>query len=577
MKKRKFISIALTILVIVVTFNYWLISRPLTFSMDIKSQSENPIIITTVLNRKDDPSFSKSYENESEINLQKTKKYNISFRQKTPPKRLRLILNQIEPHVEYQISNLSFRDGKYRINDLSKFKSKNAKLKINDNSLVIIPNSDTATLDYSERITAKQAKKFDLKIFLIIGTLSFLLFLKLTSYLADFKINKNASRLDIIFLAICAALLFIPMFNINQEVKSEQENRNLAEWKTLFNKDNSINLNFGKDYESWISDRFGMRKLLINLYQGFSYNIASRYYKTSKAYLDKKTNWEFSLPIISESLTSEQIEKSADGLIGFDNFCKKNNIKLYLLVVPKKEYIYMQETFLSQNNTDNYKEPVEKIKEKTSIPVIYPFKELKEASKENYVFFKTDPHWTDFGAYTGYKALIKEMKKDYPYLKEVRQDDFNVSQNNLIRSDWGRDFYRGHTNCFLINLPEKKALKILDTKYNYYTHKDEKNMKKTVIDVSKLKKKSFKYEKVADLKVLMTGTSMNEDLTEILPYTFKNTIYFRLNGVKDIPISEEFKILKRLKKDILDYKPDIIVLCITVGNLRALKNLASED
>ncbi|MCD7780276.1 MAG: hypothetical protein LUH05_06345 [Candidatus Gastranaerophilales bacterium] len=574
MKKRKFISIALTILVIVITFNYWFISRPLTFSMDIKSQSEKPITITTVLNRKDDPSFSKSYENRSEINLQKTNKYNISFRQKTPPKRLRLILNQIEPHVEYQISNLSFRNGKYPVSDLSKFKSENAKLKINDNSLVIISNDNKITLDYLERITARQAKKFDLRIFLIIGILSFLLFYKLTSYLADFKINKNVSRLDIIFLAICAALLFIPMFNINQDVKSEQENRNLAKWKPLFNKDHSINLDFGKNYESWISDRFGMRSLLISGYQWFQYATVSRYYKTSKAYLDKKTNWEFRLPIISESLTSKQTDEIIDGLIEFDNFCKKNNIKLYLLVVPKKEYIYMQETFLSQNNTDNFKEPVEKIKEKTSIPVIYPFNELKEASKKDYIFFKTDHHWTDWGAYTGYKALMKEIKKDYPYLKEVRQEDFDISQNNLIRSDWERNFYIGHTNRSLLNLPEKKALKILDTKYNYYTHKNVKNMKKTVLYVSKLREKSFEYKKGADLKVLMTGTSMNEDLTEILPYTFKNTIYLRLNTVKDIPISDKFKILK---KDILDYKPDIIVLCITVENLRALKNLASED
>ncbi len=575
MKKRKFISIALTILVIVITFNWWFIIRPLTFSMDIKSQSEKPIIIATVLNRKDDMSFSKSYENGSEINLQKTNRYNISFPQKTPPKRLRLILNQIEPHVEYQISNLSFRNGKYPVNDLSKFKSDNAKLILKDNYLSIISNSDTAVLDYSERITARRAKKFDLKVFLIIGILSFLLFLKLTSYLADFKINKNVSRLDIIFLAICAALLFIPMFNINQDVKSGQENRNLAEWKPLFNKDNSINFNFGKDYESWIADRFGMRSLLISEYQRFQYATVSRYYKTSKAYLDKKTNWEFKLPLIANPLTSKQTDEIIDGLIEFDNFCKKNNIKLYLLVVPKKEYIYMQETFLPQNNTDNFKDPVEKIKEKTSIPVIYPFKELKEASKKDYVFFKTDHHWTDWGAYTGYKALMKEIKKDYPYLKEVKQEDFNISQNNLIRFDWERDFGIGHTNRILLN--RSKALKILDTKYNYYTHKDEKNMKKTVLDVSKLRKKSFEYKNGADLEVWMTGTSQNEDLTEILPYTFKNTIYLRLNNVKDIPGSDEFKILKRLKKNILDYKPDIIVLCITAGNLRALKNLASED
>ncbi|MCD7879649.1 MAG: hypothetical protein LUG16_06945 [Candidatus Gastranaerophilales bacterium] len=575
MKKRIIISIVLTIIVISVTFNYWFIFSPLTFSMDIKSQSDNPIIITTVLNRKDDPSFSKSYENGSEINLLKTNKYNISFHQKTPPKRLRLILNKIEPNIEYQISNLSFRNGKYPVSDLSKFKSDNAKLVVKDNCLIIISNSDTATLDYSERITARQAKKFDLKIFLILGILSFLLFYKLTSYLADFKINKNVSRLDIVFLSICTAFLFIPMLNINRDTKSVQENRNLAQWKPLFDEDNSINHNFGKDFESWISDRFGIRKLFINLYLKFKISISTRYVYTNESYWDKKTNWMFG-QILTKILTDEQVDEISAGLIDFNNFCKSNNIKLYVLICPEKQYLYVQHTFLKKDYFDSYRDSIDKIRQNTEIPIIYPYDELTEAAKEDYVFFKTDHHWTDWGSFIGYKALMKEMKKDYPNIKEVNLKDFNISHNNLLRYEFDREYGNGCTYN-LFNIPDKFKDRILDTSYTYFTHKDRKYLKIKIENSSNLRGKFFEFPYGTNLKVLQIGSSSNENLDEIFPYSFKETKYIRINGPKDVPEIDRYKLIKLYEKNILNYNPDIILLCIQVNTISLLKDLTNED
>jgi hypothetical protein len=69
---------------------------------------------------------------------------------------------------------------------------------------------------------------------------------------------------------------------------------------------------------------------------------------------------------------------------------------------------------------------------------------------------------------------------------------------------------------------------------------------------------------------------MCEDLSEILPYSFKNTYRLRNNNVTDVPTDEEFKIVKYYKNKILNYNPDILILCITVENIPRLTDLFKE-
>ena len=108
----------------------------------------------------------------------------------------------------------------------------------------------------------KNAPAFDPMLLIIISVLSYLAGLKITSYLADFKNLQHKSRIEIVFLAIFFIFLFIPMSKINQDAKSETENRYLAKYKPLITKEGQLNLSFGKDFENWFNDRFAMRKEL---------------------------------------------------------------------------------------------------------------------------------------------------------------------------------------------------------------------------------------------------------------------------------------------------------------------------
>ena len=57
---------------------------------------------------------------------------------------------------------------------------------------------------------------------------------------------------------------------------------------------------------------------------------------------------------------------------------------------------------------------------------------------------------------------------------------------------------------------------------------------------------------------------------------FSEVKYYRLNNVKNVPNAETFKLLKRYKKDILQFKPDILILNITSWNIPNLTNLTKD-
>ena len=178
------------------------------------------------------------------------------------------------------MSEIQLRYGKYKLDDLKAFSIDGGKLKIQGDKLVIYPESDTFSLIYNKPVNVKSPTKFDIKLLIVIAVLSFLLAYKLTSYLADFKTLNNASRMDIVFLLLFFAILFIPMSNIDKKtVKSEKENRNLAKYKPFIYK-NSINFNFGNDFDNWFSDRFFLRNYITESFSKLKI-LSNKQYKNS--------------------------------------------------------------------------------------------------------------------------------------------------------------------------------------------------------------------------------------------------------------------------------------------------------
>lgn len=406
--------------------------------------------------------------------------------------------------------------------------------------------------------------------YLITGNLlTFFLIYQLLSY---FIKHRAIFRLcDYFFLVTFFPILFFPMVDISDGMISVRENRELAV-KPKLKEMLEGNLNTGGGYEKWFNDHFGGRTALIKLHDILR-NKLSHIIRTEKAIYFKENGWEFHLPLVSGwGHNTNFMPLVVQNLLQLDLFCRQNRIKLYVLEVPKKESVYKElikgkygfdEKMLTK--VSQAQEFIRVEARKHRIPYVYPYEALHEAAKKDFVFFKWSHHWTDWGAFVGYYELMKEVCKDFPDVPVVSLDDYQQSQNWLIRDQFPEHYDRASqlSDFFDMTIPSRKTL------YKYYDHKNGDNM---ALQVGKFTK-DFSYPR-GKRRIMLIGTSQNENLNHFLPYSAAQTKYIRANGGQ-AKRSNAFKIIKLYKKDILGFKPDILILSISTDNLFRLRSLCA--
>ena len=368
------------------------------------------------------------------------------------------------------------------------------------------------------------------------------------------------------------------MMGISDAVKSEREGRKLAvkpEWKDILKEKSD----YGRRYESWFNDHFCGRASLIKLHDVLR-NQLSHIIRTGRAIYFKENGWEFRLPLVPDmDCRPSFVQSVVQNIVQLNKFCQQHQIKFYVLEVPRKEIVYKELIKTNYGFDEKKLAQVSQAQEfirnevrKHQIPYIHPYKELCDAAKSDFAFFKWTHHWTDWGAFVGYRALMKEVGKDFPDMPVVCLNDFQKSQNWLIRDLYSEDY--GYTSTWRQLLlffnygdaddPPNRAL------YSYYDHN---NRAKMVIKVGGFIK-DFSYPEEKH-KVMVLGSSNNEVFNYFLPYSAFQLKYIRIVSNPAARGAEQFKVMKYYKKDILDFKPDIIILSIADSNLPQLRNLCS--
>lgn len=401
-----------------------------------------------------------------------------------------------------------------------------------------------------------------LNMFLSVLILSFLLAYQLVQYIAKFKILENNSRIDIVFVLVFVFLLFVPMSRISKEDRSVQENRVLAKYQPLFVQ-GVFNPQYTKQFEQWFNDRFRARNAAISLHKEIYFHL-DKYYHFGN-YGIYKNDWMWEKTKLYSVISEYELKQIVKGIGAYKTFCEENNIKCYIEIVPRRLEFAKNEQFriVPDNEKDKAQILKQKVKEKLDFDVIFPLKEMQEANKQDLVYFKTDHHWTDVGAFVGYQELMKAIKKDFADLKILSEDDFNISYDNRVRAEHDRTYGQGYT-CKLLNLTDEECP--LNTPYKYYTHKRKKDLK---IDVDPLANKDF-YASFAPnkQKVMIIGNSFTENISYFLAPSFEYVYKRRNNNAKYNNLK-----LSRWKDEILELKPDIVVILIESEYAARLQDL----
>ena len=406
--------------------------------------------------------------------------------------------------------------------------------------------------------------------YLITGNLLF--FSLIWRLLSIFAKNRKRLRLSNTLLLITFfSCLFIPMLAISDAVRSVRGNRMLAvkpALKDIFREKSD----YGRRYENWFNDHFCGHAALQKLHDVIR-NELSHVICALNAIYFKKDDWFFLKPLVSKMNDNPAfIRPIVQNLLQLNQFCRQNKIRFYILEVPRKESIYKD--LLSRRygfderafvKTSQVQEMIRDEVRGHRIPYVYPYEALRDAAKDDFVFFKRTWHWTDWGAFVGYRELMKEIVRDYPDIPVASLDDYGQFQNRLIRDDWSRNYYPGYLYrfCNLEKAPHGAFI-------TYYDHK---NADKMSVRVGKFTK-DFAYPE-GKYKILLVGTSQSENFLQFLPYSAAQTKYIRLN-TGWIKASDEFKILKLHKKEILAFKPDILILSINTDNLSRLRDICAS-
>ncbi len=198
---------------------------------------------------------------------------------------------------------------------------------------------------------------------------------------------------------IIPIITLINCFSNTGKVFSENENRYLKDFPE-FSLDNIIDKEFTPDFEEYFSDRIFLRENWIGIKNNFDKLLGKKEIKgvfTEDGRMIEA--WK--------TYDKESVDKN---LAAMNQFAEKNpDINMYFMLAPTAQGIY-EDTLPENCGIASQKAFIKLCYENTpAITGIDVFTDLY-ASRDNYIYYRTDHHWTSLASYYAYNSASKTMK-----------------------------------------------------------------------------------------------------------------------------------------------------------------------
>ena len=285
--------------------------------------------------------------------------------------------------------------------------------------------------------------------------------------------------ISIFFIVFIEGIFIVNLVKDDTDV-SVMENRTLTH-KPRFDIDNLIEGRYTKKYESYKNDQFIYREKFINIKASVDSLLMKKdnnnVYKGKEGYLfeafekpneeDEKNNIE----AINSFMEKHSDINTTFMLIPISSTVLKEKLPKNAPILDEK--IYVDEFEKSLDNRINF---------------IYPYDTMRSHKRE-YIYYKTDHHWTTLGAYYAYEELCEKLELDkknlYDYTEVLATDEFygTLYSKGLFKVKKGDDIY------VYINKDEKDE--------SIITYTEEKKKSASFYNTDKLKEKN-KYDLFLD-------------------------------------------------------------------------------
>ncbi len=369
-----------------------------------------------------------------------------------------------------------------------------------------------------------------------------------------------------VFIIIVTLIFITPsVFNYIIVADETNENRNLKP-RPEFSFNNIENsgspftaayyevINYKDEYDKYYASNFSLKNHLYKPYYFIQNNILHKDPLPEKV-VNGKDGWMFLgnsySNIILESRGLLKFNKKLVNLIcknvlSATNYLKEDDIIFYLAIAPNKHTIYGDKLFNTNYNGETKKTQVHNALSNYNLKLIDLGKGFDEIEEQ--LFFKTNTHWNDLGAYHGYKNLMKSIKEAFKNIKSVPLNEIDIE----TKITWKQDLTK------MLDIRVKEI-------GEYYTVKNPKSQKiKSRLAIPEnFKRKPESYERryksnSNDLKVLIFRDSFCTAMEKYLVESFGETVFIWSSVIDKNLIQKE--------------KPDIVIHEIIERNIDLLLN-----
>ncbi len=283
----------------------------------------------------------------------------------------------------------------------------------------------------------------------------------------NFKRNNRALNIlmSLIFLGFIAIVILFNLLKVDKTF-SEEENRPLATMPKFTIK-SFLSGDFTEEYTKYVEDNFAGKKGFISIKSNLEKLEGKN--ESNSIFIGKDGQ-------LLQSFKEGSDEETNSKIAAINSFYERHsNLNTSFILTPTATKV-LEEKLPKYAPNDDELSYINKVFSglNDNINTINPYEALN-ANKNDYIFYKTDHHWTSKGAYIAYTAMCEKLG-----LTPTPIDDFNIV--NVTNSFYGSlsskvgiqgkeadsiDVYIPKESDFVVNYvnEQKKSTSLFDSTY----------------------------------------------------------------------------------------------------------------
>jgi len=213
------------------------------------------------------------------------------------------------------------------------------------------------------------------------------------------------------------------------------ENRSLAEIPKL---DLNYLDPFPSQYDSYFNDHFSLRNQILAWHATINFKYFNKSPLPEKVFFGKK-DWlflmkdEFEEYRRTNQFSTEDMEKIVNEMVYRKKYLDDKNISLLFVIAPIKYNIYPEylPTGLNYFNKPSRSHEVRDALIQNGINTLDLTNMLIQEKSDELLYYKTDNHWNKLGGFYASRAIIDEIRQEYPQVPKLELENYTISKKTI--------------------------------------------------------------------------------------------------------------------------------------------------